>query len=415
MSGYDIELDRAKEDPLNIILDHILPNSRILEFGCANGRMTRYMSTVLNCRVDIVEYDKELFSKAKKYAVRGICGDILEYKWLRAFCDETYDYIIFADVLEHLSAPQTVLEKCRDLLKDTGIIWISVPNIAHNDIIINLFKNKFNYSETGLLDKSHIHFFTEQTAEEMFINAGYHVSYKDGIFKQTFCSEQLLMEKIPWEKYYDEIIHRNHGELYQCIFALSKAESSIVNLPWFHHYDNEKKYYERRIYFDYGSGYQSGITTRESCDNSVLEIDISLSGNMQMVWICPAFRKRFIIQNLRIFSDDCPIDYCHITAEKVDNKYFFNSLEGGIYIDNFQGCSNLKITGTIYFDIDFEKINENDITKNLFALQEKLAIQKECLKVKELQLNRRLRTEKWRNHNNISHFSNNKSRKRWLN
>ena len=179
MNGYDIELIRQKNDPLNVMLDNINPSSKVLEFGCANGRMTRYLSEEMNCSVDIIEYDKELFSMAIQYAHDGLCGDICDYTWVDYFQGTTYDYIIFADVLEHLSSPKTVLEKCYTFLNDTGLIWISVPNIAYNDIIIKLLNNQFDYSDTGLLDKTHIHFFTEKSAKKMFLDAGYYIAYED--------------------------------------------------------------------------------------------------------------------------------------------------------------------------------------------------------------------------------------------
>lgn len=359
MNGYDIELIRQKNDPLNVMLDNINPSSKVLEFGCANGRMTRYLSEEMNCSVDIIEYDKELFSMAIQYAHDGLCGDICDYTWVDYFQGTTYDYIIFADVLEHLSSPKTVLEKCYTFLNDTGLIWISVPNIAYNDIIIKLLNNQFDYSDTGLLDKTHIHFFTEKSAKKMFLDAGYYIAYEDGIYKQTFCSEQLLTEFLSWKPEYDYLQNRNLGELYQSIFALSKLANFSLGCPNFHYYLDAIKYYERRVYLDCGYGFEDAIISQELYENTDLKIDIPLPNDTCMVWVCPAFKKRFIIKNLSIYADEKPIDYCKINAERHGNDYYFTSLESFLYISDLVGCSMLKIRGTIIFinEFDYQYLN----------------------------------------------------------
>lgn len=354
MSGYNIKLDRNSIDPLNIMLDHITANSKILEFGCANGRMTHYLHSTLHCNVDIVEYDPELFKLASQYASDGICGDITTFEWCDKFAGQKYDYIIFADVLEHLRNTEDVLKRCQDFLADNGIIWISVPNIAHNDIIAKLYSDTFDYTKTGLLDSTHVHFFTRKTARALFEHLGYHIIYEDGICVHTFCTEQLLSTSVTWNPYYNHLLEREYGELYQCIFAISKNEFKIPNLNNNANWDIQKNLIEERIYFDYGSGFQDHIYTQKNYSDCKLNISITVSPKTQLIWICPAFRRRFIIEDLLICADGQNIDYCEIRAEKVENKYFFNNLDGSIYINNIENISNITITGKITLDVNFE-------------------------------------------------------------
>lgn len=369
MNEYNIKLDRNSIDPLNIMLDHITANSKVLEFGCANGRMTYYLHNTLHCSVDIVEYDPELFKLASQYASDGICGDITTFEWCDKFAGQKYDYIIFADVLEHLRNTEDVLKKCQDFLVDTGIIWISVPNIAHNDIIANLYLDTFNYTKTGLLDSTHVHFFTKKTARALFERLGYHIIYEDGICVHTFCSEQLLGTPVTWDSYYNYLLEREYGELYQCIFAISKKEFKIADLVDNAYWNIQKSLTEVRIYFDFGVGFQDHIYTQKDYSDNKLDICIPVPSKTQLIWICPAFRKRFIIEDLSIKADGKNINYCEIRAKRIDNKYYFNNLDGSIYINNVEGISTITITGKIILDINFEFMEH---TEEIKSLQEQL-------------------------------------------
>ena len=69
-----------------------------------------------------------------------------------------FDYIIFGDVLEHLHDPQGIVRFCREKLTERGCILTSIPNVMHVTVMEQLLKGRFEYQDTGLLDRSHIHF-----------------------------------------------------------------------------------------------------------------------------------------------------------------------------------------------------------------------------------------------------------------
>ncbi|PYT05283.1 MAG: glycosyltransferase/methyltransferase, partial [Acidobacteria bacterium] len=83
-----------------------------------------------------------------------------------------YDAIIFGDVLEHLHNPGVVLEKLSRLLKPGGKILLSLPNIANIWIRISLLMGRFNYSRLGILDETHLRFFTLKTAKQLATDSG---------------------------------------------------------------------------------------------------------------------------------------------------------------------------------------------------------------------------------------------------
>ena len=163
MSKYNFDLDLESKNSISVILNRIKPNSTILEFGPAHGRMTKYLRDTLNCKVYAVEIDEKAAKHAEQFTEKIIIDSIETYSWEKAFAGIEFDYIIFADVLEHLYHPGKVLERIRNFLKEDGSILISIPNIAHNAIILGLMKGEFNYGPVGLLDDTHIRFFTKKT------------------------------------------------------------------------------------------------------------------------------------------------------------------------------------------------------------------------------------------------------------
>jgi 2-polyprenyl-3-methyl-5-hydroxy-6-metoxy-1,4-benzoquinol methylase len=168
-------IDNKDDNSLAAINQFIKPNSHILEFGSSSGYFTRYLKEERQAIVDIVELDAICAETAAGYARDCCIGDIEGYRWKDAYCSRTYDYILFADVLEHLREPWFVLKEASQMLKPDGRIIISVPNVAHIQILASLYNNDFSYNERGILDNSHLRFFTEATMRHMIEEAGMEV------------------------------------------------------------------------------------------------------------------------------------------------------------------------------------------------------------------------------------------------
>jgi Cyclopropane fatty acid synthase and related methyltransferases len=161
---YDIKEDLTLADSC---LCFITPNSTVLEIGSATGYATRFMSEKYNCKVTCIEKIPEMAEMGRKYAQQMIIADLESDNWDLEITG-LFDHIIFADVLEHLHNPDKVLAKALKFLKHDGCVITSIPNIGHNAIIMELRNGKFNYTETGLLDNTHIHFMTRQSIYNIF-------------------------------------------------------------------------------------------------------------------------------------------------------------------------------------------------------------------------------------------------------
>lgn len=223
---YDFDLDLSSNTSTGKMIEAIDSGSQILEFGPGNGRMTHYLVHEKKCEVDIVEFDQELYDHVMTFARSGFLGDIESFGWEQTFDQKTYDYIIFADVLEHLRDPETVLTRTLPFLKETGKILISFPNITHNSVLIDLFNNKLEWKKYGLLDKTHLSFYAEEGFKEWFTNCGLSIEKQDYTYSKV--GENELSARYSDLPDFTQYAFKNRlfGEVYQYFFVLSKEEKT---------------------------------------------------------------------------------------------------------------------------------------------------------------------------------------------
>ena len=250
MSKYNFENDVSLSTSTGLILDKIARGAAVLEFGCAEGRMTRHMKETLDCRVYIVEYDEAAFEVAQAYAEDGICDDILNFAWVDRFSGVGFDAIIFADVLEHLNDPERVLSKAAALLKDDGQILISIPNITHNDILLKAYDERFDYTSTGILDDSHVHFWGLKNLSQLVSESGLHLKCVQATYCPTGYTEQQALEVSADNCLLNNLLNeRIGGEVYQFVLTLCKGtiEETVYQL--------KNPFVQSHIYLDTGNDF----------------------------------------------------------------------------------------------------------------------------------------------------------------
>ncbi|MEI6916388.1 MAG: class I SAM-dependent methyltransferase [Armatimonadota bacterium] len=158
------------------------PNSSVLEMGCATGYMTRHFQEEMGCRVTALDISEEQAELARPFAERVIVGDLSDDETWQELAG-AYDHVIYADVLEHLANPWLALERTKKLLKPDGTVIASIPNIAYYKIRKQLLLGRFDYTESGIMDDTHLRFFTEKTARDMFARAGYEIVNFERIYQ----------------------------------------------------------------------------------------------------------------------------------------------------------------------------------------------------------------------------------------
>lgn len=164
---------------------------KVLEVGCGCGcTLLQIKNNFKDAAVYGVEINQNAAVIAKTFA-QVITGNI-ETEAL-PFQGEYFDYIILADILEHLENPWSVLDKIKYYLKPSGYILASIPNIMHFTIIRDLLKGKWTYKSAGILDRTHLRFFTFHEINEMFVSAGYNnMKYSDIRIRTTKKDEVFI-------------------------------------------------------------------------------------------------------------------------------------------------------------------------------------------------------------------------------
>jgi 2-polyprenyl-3-methyl-5-hydroxy-6-metoxy-1,4-benzoquinol methylase len=170
---YDIPADSDRFSRNHIFIEEARKYRSILECGCSTGFISKQLAAG-GSRVVGIEIDAEAAEQARQFCARVLPIDLNRHDWT-GVVDERFDLVTFGDVLEHLLEPQAVLRDTRNVLAPGGRVLISLPNIAYWTMRVKLLTGKFEYQSMGLLDYTHLRFFTLDTARKMIEQAGYRI------------------------------------------------------------------------------------------------------------------------------------------------------------------------------------------------------------------------------------------------
>lgn len=165
-----------------IVFDHIPKNAKVLDVGCWTGNLGEVLIAAGSRIVDGIDFNKDALELAatkgyrKLYRIDLNCSNVVD-EWPK----DKYDCIVFADVLEHTVNPQKTLNKLSMNLADTGKILISVPNIAFIQQRFLHLLGVFDYSSRGgIMDHTHLHFFTKKSLIKLAENSGLFIKKIEG-------------------------------------------------------------------------------------------------------------------------------------------------------------------------------------------------------------------------------------------
>ena len=158
-----------------ILMERILSMKdglRVLDLGFGAGLLARRIRH--RCRfLAGIELDPDAAREGAQYFDAAIIGDLLE--GLRGPWDAPFDVVVAGDVLEHLPDPEIALEVLRPLLAPGGVLLASLPNVANVTVRASLLTGRFDYADRGILDRSHLRFFTRKSARALFEGRGWRV------------------------------------------------------------------------------------------------------------------------------------------------------------------------------------------------------------------------------------------------
>lgn len=167
-------------------------NKTVLDVGCATGQIGERLKKK-GCVLVGIEIDKECAKTAKRAYDDVIIADVQKLDAI-SYPEHFFDVMIFADILEHLKNPDAILIKFKKYLKHDGAIIVSLPNIVRIEIRLKLLLGKFDYEEIGILDRTHLRFFTLKTAKHLLEKNGYKIISVD---YSGLASKYVFLKLIP--------------------------------------------------------------------------------------------------------------------------------------------------------------------------------------------------------------------------
>ena len=239
LSRYHADINPEEENNSHSAMLRMVGfNKRVLETGCASGHMSELLNAQ-GCTVVGMEIESSIVEPAMQWLERVVIGDLEDRAVWSDLDGEYFDDILFGDVLEHLKDPLTSLREAALHLAPGGAVVISVPNIAHADVKVALIKGTFPYSESGLLDRTHISFFTKESLIELVREAGLAVVEISRITVPVFATEIGVSRDDVDDATFDAITSDREAETYQFVVkavrddaehALDKLSTDLIDL-----------------------------------------------------------------------------------------------------------------------------------------------------------------------------------------
>jgi methionine biosynthesis protein MetW len=164
------------DDAHSILMRAIPAQKAVLELGCATGYLSAYMTQTLGCKVIGLEYDADSVTIARDRCEAAYVTDLDADNALEnASKHAPYDVVLAAAVLEHLKFPERLLNNLKPLLNPNALVIVSLPNIAHWSMRLQLLSGNFNYTDYGIMDRTHCRLYTLKTGRELLEQQGYRV------------------------------------------------------------------------------------------------------------------------------------------------------------------------------------------------------------------------------------------------
>jgi 2-polyprenyl-3-methyl-5-hydroxy-6-metoxy-1,4-benzoquinol methylase len=182
-----------RTDILSLVPDSA---SLILDVGCSNGALGASIKhSRPGAKVVGMEVSQAMAKDAMVHLDQVLVGDIEHPQAFDALSGQRFDTIIFADVLEHLKDPWSMLKKVRPFLLQGGVLITSIPNVRHIDTIFNLVvKGRWPYRDRGIHDRTHLRFFTKIDIKDLFTEA----AFKIDIMRTNY---RFFERPHPWNRY----------------------------------------------------------------------------------------------------------------------------------------------------------------------------------------------------------------------
>ena len=222
---YDTAIDLSNDNTSHAMVVGLVGQAkRVLDVGCSTGYLARILRGNGNV-VSGVEIDPAAAEQARSALDKLVVGDIESMDFTEHFEEGSFDVVVFADVLEHVRDPAAVLRRVSQLLAPGGSAVLSIPNIAHGSVRLALLEGRFEYRPLGLLDDTHLRFFTRTSLDAMLASAGFRAMEVRRTTADAFATEIPLAQDHFSAEVIDRVRADPESHTYQFVLrAVPEAE-----------------------------------------------------------------------------------------------------------------------------------------------------------------------------------------------
>lgn len=235
--NYEYHIDTHGDGAPARVVRLVGERKSVLEVGAGPGSITKFLSSASNCRVTALEIDCEAIKKLEPHCERVYQVDLNDKNWPDVIeKGNNFEVVVAADVLEHVYEPLAVLRSMKSFLREKGYLVASIPHVGHSVIHACLLQEDFEYSDSGLLDRTHIRFFGIRNIQNLFEDAGLKIIHAEFVVRNPEHTEFAKR----WSSISPEIrniLAKNpFGSVYQVIVKAipNQAEGeaiSLMNVP----------------------------------------------------------------------------------------------------------------------------------------------------------------------------------------
>lgn len=171
------------------VLGRAKPGGTVLEGGVSSGYFARVLTSA-GLTVDGFELDPVAAERARAVCREVWVGDLQQID--PATLRGPYDVLLFGDTLEHIPDPVAVLQRLRTVLAPDGALVVSIPNFANWAVRLQVLAGRFRYTDRGILDRTHVRFYTERSLLDMLRDAGFRPVAVEGSIPVPMVRNRLL-------------------------------------------------------------------------------------------------------------------------------------------------------------------------------------------------------------------------------
>lgn len=228
---YWRQIADSERSSLTVLSSFVKAGSRVLDLGIGSGTLGQHLRQALDCSVDGVTINPDEASVARSAYRRVELLDLDQAGWESRFEPLDYDVIVCADVLEHLTGPERVLQTCHRLLRPDGVLLVSIPNAAYAGLIADLMQGNFKYGNEGLMDRTHLRFFTRRSFSALAAAQGWSAEAVEGIDQPLHETEfTMAFDALP-PAVGNYLLAQPDASAYQLVFVLRPSAQAVETDP----------------------------------------------------------------------------------------------------------------------------------------------------------------------------------------